>query len=96
MSGEDVLYLNVRGTDKNLAQVLCIKHDRDIVTDGIWSSAVVKAHYHILVRLTDGNKRMRVRRILEGLGVVFRQGVDDVLILNHGLETIGKFAGLFL
>lgn len=93
MSGEDVLYLNVRGTDKNLAQVLCIKHDRDIVTDGIWSSAVVKAHYHILIRLTDGNKRMRVRRILEGLGVVFRQGVDDVLILNHGLETIGKFAG---
>lgn len=96
MTGEEILYLNIRATDPKLAQVIAIKHDRDIVTDGIWLSSVVKPHYHILVRLTDDNKRMRVKRILEGLHIVFRPGIDDNLIMNHGLETIGKFAGYCL
>ena len=93
MSGEEILYLNVRNSERKLVQVLCIKHDRDIVTDGIWKSAVVKPHYHIIVRFINDKMRMRVKQILESLHIYFRQGVDDVLILNHGLETVGKFAG---
>lgn len=93
LTGEEILYLNIRATDSKLVQVIAIKHDRDIVTDGIWVSSVVKPHYHILVRFVSEDARMRVKQILEGLHIVFRRGVDDSLIMNHGLETVGKFAG---
>lgn len=83
----------IKGTDPKSIQVLAIPHNRDEVTDGIWAVSKVKRHWHVLVRLVDQNKRIRVQQILAGLGIVYRQGLDDELWKEHGVETIGNFPG---
>lgn len=83
----------IKATNPKDFQVLAIRHDRDEVTDGIWAVAKVKPHWHVIVRLTDQSKRIRVRQILAGLRIVYRQGLDDELWKEHGVETIGNFAG---
>lgn len=83
----------IKATNPKDFQVLAIRHDRDEVTDGIWAVANVKPHWHVIVRLTDQSRRMRVKQILAGLGIVYRQGLDDELWKEHGVETIGNFAG---
>ena len=83
----------IKATNPKDFQVLAIRHDRDEVTDGIWAVANVKPHWHVIVRLTDQSRRIRVKQILAGLGVVYRQGLDDDLWEEHGVETIGNFAG---
>ena len=83
----------IKTTNPKDFQVLAIRHDRDEVTDGIWAVAKVKPHWHVIVRLVDQSKRIRVRQILAGFGVVYRPGLDDELWKEHGVETIGNFAG---
>lgn len=83
----------IKSTDPKLIQVLAIRHNRDEVTDGIWAVSKVKPHWHVIVRLVDSNGRIRVSQILAGLGIVYRQGLDDELWKEHGVETIGNFPG---
>lgn len=83
----------IKKTPSKDFQVLAIRHDRDEVTDGIWAVSKVEHHWHVIVRLVDQNRRIRVRQILAGLGIVYRPGLDDDLWKEHGVETIGNFAG---
>lgn len=91
--GEQAFVDAVRNSDKRLVQVLAIKHDRDLVSDGIWQVAQVKPHWHVIVRMNDRKRSMRVKNILDGLCIEFRPNVDDALWAGHGVETIGNFAG---
>ncbi|WP_296110864.1 Rep family protein [uncultured Alistipes sp.] len=91
--GETAFVDAVRNSDKRAAQVMAIKHDRDVVTDGIWACANVKPHWHCIVRMTDRKHTMRVSSILKDLRIVYRQGIDDDLWKGHGVETVGNFAG---
>lgn len=93
LRGEAFLYSSICNTLPADFQVLAIKHDRDAYSDGIWKVATEKPHYHIIVRCTDHKKRVRVGTVMRCLGIYFRPGVDDVLWINHGVETIGSFAG---
>lgn len=83
----------IHATNPKDFQVLAIRHDRDEVADGIWAVSKVKPHWHVIVRLVDQKKRLRVKQILAGLGIVYRPGLDDELWKEHGVETIGNFAG---
>lgn len=83
----------IRATNKAEYIVIAIRHDRDEVADGIWLSSVVKPHWHFIIRCVDKKSRVRVSRVMEGLGIVFRRGIDDSLWRNHGVETVGNFAG---
>lgn len=78
------------GIDDSEIQVIAIKHDRDLKADGFWRSSFEKAHYHIILRVLNGGRK-RVNSILDMLGVVYREGIDDSMIENHGLETVGRF-----
>lgn len=82
-------------TDKKDFQVLAICHDRDTYSDEghFWKPAIEKPHYHIIVRCVDRKKRIRVRTVLKQLGIEFRKDLDDDLWINHGVETVSKFAG---
>lgn len=91
--GEAAFIDAVRGSDKRMAQVMAIKHDRDIVTDGIWQCAAVKPHWHVIVRMTERNRSMRVGTILKALNIEYRPKIDDALWMGHGVETVGNFAG---
>lgn len=95
-NGEQCLIDNIKATDKKVAEIMAIKHDRDIVTDGIWASAVVKPHWHIILRLVPAKARIRVLQLMADLGIFFRPGVDDELWMNHGVETVGNFSGYAL
>lgn len=96
MTGEDILYKNIRESDPKVVQILCIKHNRDVVADGIWSSSNVKSHYHVIGRFMNDKERRRIRKILSDLHIVFRIGLDENIMLNGGIETVGKFAGYAL
>lgn len=91
--GEQAFIDAIRNSDRRIAQVLAIKHYRDTVTDGIWAVSIVKPHWHTIVRMTSRNRSMRVGTILDALRIRYRQGVDDRLWQEHGVETIGDFAG---
>lgn len=95
-NGEQYLIDAIHATSSSDFQIMAIRHDRDLQTDGIWSVAKTKAHWHIIVRCTDSKKRIRVLTILDGLGICFRKDLDDGLWLGHGVETIGNFAGYAL
>lgn len=41
----------------------------------------------------DRDKRIRVQKALKDLGIEYRPNLDDELWANHGVETVGKFAG---
>lgn len=77
--------------DKNEFHVLAICHNRDEVASGIWQIATDKPHYHFLVRCTNIKKRVRISKILDMLHIYFRPGIDDSLLLNHGIESIVNF-----
>lgn len=91
--GREYTFNAIRQTNKSDFQVIAIIHDRDTVTDGIWAEAVVKPHIHIIVRCVDRKKRIRVRTIMDCLGIVFRPNLDDALWREHGVETIGNYTG---
>lgn len=88
--GEDYLFSQIRAYDKKKKQILCIKHDRDSVTDGVWAVALVKHHYHIYIRCTNRADRFKVNALLNDLGIFFRPNLDDELWKNRGVETISN------
>ncbi len=57
-------------------------------------SKTKKRHIHICMRMTNG-KSEKVVTFLNMLGIKFREGIDDKLIENRGLETAGSFTGYF-
>lgn len=63
------------------------------MTAGIWIESAIKPHLHIIVRCVDRKKRIRVRTIMDCLGIVFRPGLDDIIWQEHGVETIGNYTG---
>lgn len=81
----------IQTLDKRNYQVLMICHYRDEVSDGIWEIAREKQHYHLILRCSDKKCRIRIKQMLDYFGIMFRQGVDDSLIMNHAIETVGDF-----
>lgn len=73
--------------------MIAIIHDRDIKLDvhDLYAEARLKPHIHIIVRCTDSKKRVHVQTVMNMLGIVFRKGIDDALIVrNKGIDTIHK------
>lgn len=93
VDGIDALIKAIRGCNKEIMFVLVICHDRDEQTDGVWKVSKEKKHYHILVKYRDRKKKVRVNEILEMLHIKFREGLDDTLLENRGIESIGSFVG---
>lgn len=95
--GLDYVKNQLMALDKRLYQAMGIVHDRDTVEDGaFWEIACVKRHIHIILRVVDRKKRFRLDKMLEYLGIVFRPKLDDKLWAEHGVETVGNFAGYAL
>lgn len=82
-------------TSKKDFQIIGICHNRDIHAEkgDFWQASIEKPHYHIIFRCVDRNKRIRVQTVLGTIGIVFRPHLDNELYANHGVETIGNFAG---
>lgn len=83
----------VQSVEKTTYQVIAIIHDRDIKLDvhDLYAEARLKPHIHIIVRCTDSKKRVHVQTVMNMLGIVFRKGIDDALIVrNKGIDTIHK------
>lgn len=91
--GEQAFINAIKNSDKRIVQILAIKHDRDVVTDGIWAVSTVKPHWHVIIRMTDRRRSMRVGTILQLLNIYYRPGIDDDLWKGHGVETVGEFGG---
>lgn len=93
--GWDYTCKQIQATDPKDFQVIAICHNRDTYADEghFWKPAVEKEHYHIIVRCTDRKKRIRVQKVLKDLGIYYRPNLDDELWANHGVETVGNFAG---
>lgn len=91
--GWDETCRRIRNVDKSKMQILGIRHDKDIITDGIWVSSLEKPHCHIEGRCTNKEKRFYVKDFLDMLGVYYRPGLDDDLWRGHGVETAGNFTG---
>lgn len=84
---ESNIYAQIKTTyTPSDAQVLLMKHDRDVRTDDIWLPAAEKPHYHILIRFLHG-RRCKLGGVLSKLGVHFRAGLDDDLFRHHGVEA---------
>ncbi len=85
----------IHATDPKDFQVIAIQHDLDVYAEDncFWRPAIEKPHIHIIFRCMDRKKRIRVRNVLDALGIVFRPGLDDDLWKNHGVETVGNFPG---
>lgn len=81
----------LQAMDKSLFQILLICHYRDEVSDGVWKVALEKRHYHILFRCIKPKQRVRIYIILNYLHIYFRPGIDDILLENRAIETIGNF-----
>ena len=83
----------VQSVEKTTYQVIAIIHDRDIKLDvhDWYAEARLKPHIHIIVRCTDSKKRVHVQTVMNMLGIIFRKGIDDALIVrNKGIDTIHK------
>lgn len=91
--GWDFVKQNIRAMDKSKWQVIGICHDRDPVGDDFWEPSTDKLHYHIIVRVPN-DKRVRVKQILDALGIVYRPQEDKSLWDNHGVEGCGDFCDM--
>ena len=93
--GWDYTCKQIQATNPKDFQVIAICHNRDTYADEghFWKPAIEKEHYHIILRCTDRKKRIRVRKLLKDLGIEYRPQLDDELWANHGVETVGNFAG---
>lgn len=93
---EQLFYDRVRQIDKNRFYVMAIKHDEDEETDGVWDVAKEKPHYHLIIKARDSHDRPRVKDMLSKLGIIFRPGIDDTLLENRALETVGNYSAYAL
>lgn len=93
--GWDYTCKQIQATSPKDFQVVAICHNRDTYADEghFWKPAIEKEHYHIILRCTDRKKRIRVQKALNDLGIEYRPNLDDELWANHGVETVGNFAG---
>ena len=82
---------NIDKADLPALQVLAIVHDRDIITDGIWSCPLEKRHIHLIARCKNRKDRFYVSKFLSEIGIYFRPSKDDALWRAHGVESVGKF-----
>ena len=82
----------IKNIDSKAIQVLAIMHNLDTLGDSFWKPAIEKPHYHIILRMTNRNSRIRVKAALEMLGVVFRPNLDDNLLAEKACETAKDFA----
>ncbi|MCC8101689.1 MAG: hypothetical protein LIP11_05315 [Clostridiales bacterium] len=83
----------ILNTDSKLFHVLAIWHYKDLYAEEFWKTAYEKYHLHLILRCTDRKRRIRIASLLKQLGIYFRPGLDDELWKNHGVETVGNFAG---
>lgn len=81
----------IKALDKGVYQVLLICHDRDEVADGIWRIAMEKRHYHLIFRCVDTKQRIRISQVLDMCHIFYRPGIDDLLVENKAIETVGSF-----
>lgn len=72
--------------DKEKYQVFAICHCRDTNKDDIWHPSIEKPHVHIWARIKKGNPQ-KVRTWLNLFHVKYREGLDDNLFANHGVEN---------
>ena len=86
----------IKSFDKEKVIVMAIRHDRDEQADGIWAVALEKPHYHVIFKLRDNKKKERISTVLSKLQIYYRPQLDDSLIENHGIESIGSFTGYAL
>lgn len=92
-NGDEAAFFNrVKGIDKNRFYVMAIKHDEDEETDGVWSVAKEKPHFHMIIKARDSHDVFRVKDTLAKLGIVFRPGLDTTLLENRALETVGNYS----
>lgn len=89
--GAQYLIESIHKTNKEDFQVLMICHYRDEVSDGIWELSTEKRHYHLICRCTNPNTRIRIKQMLDWFGIYYRPEIDDSLIENHAIETVGSF-----
>lgn len=88
--------------DSNEYYVEAICHYRDTYAEdgSFWKVATEKCHYHILFKCKKSKgagSRIRVKKVMEMLGIFFRDPDDKELWNHHGVETIRKsFAGYSL
>ena len=94
--GEAYLINAIRTADPKEEYVIAIRQSRDLVTEGIWATATVKPHWHFIAKLVDSKGRRRVTDWMKKFGIKFRPGIDDQLWEDHGVESIGTFAGYAL
>ncbi len=83
----------VRSIDKTEYSVLAIIHDKDLVADEIFVEAFKKLHIHIMMLKEgkDANNRTLRRKVstfLNVVGVQFREGLDDIIWNEHGVERV--------
>lgn len=80
-AGEEGLITAIKAIPANDVHIVAIKHDKSIG----------KAHWHIILRKHIKGQRMYVASTLRRLSIVFREGQDDKLWENHGVESVGHF-----
>lgn len=88
----ETLFARVRAMDKTKYHVIAIRHDKDEKNDGVWLSCLEKPHYHVIMRAVGSHDVFRVGAKLEELGIHFCPGLDDALLENRGVETVGNYA----
>lgn len=91
----DEFFKRVKELDKKY-KGFAIKHDRDTVTDGVWAIAKDKPHFHLIVRMSDTKKRVRISTIFNILGIKFEEGLDDNLLKNRAIEVPKHFENAVL
>ena len=91
--GEPKLKEAVRLLDMAKVHAFLIAHDKDDFFEDFWGKSNEKKHYHLIVLSVgrDANNkttRYRTEQVLNWLGIVYREGVDDGILANHGAETV--------
>ena len=89
-NGLDDVKARIKNEDKKKYEIVMMTHDRDSMGDDFYLPSTEKVHHHIGVRCVGG-RRTKVGTILNMLGIVFRQGIDDEMRDHHGVETIDHF-----
>lgn len=91
----DEFFKRVKELD-NKYKAFAIKHNRDTVTDGVWAIAKDKPHFHLIVRMRDTKKRVRISTVFNILGIKFEEGLDDNLLKNRAIEVPKHFENAVL
>lgn len=94
--GLDATKKAVENLDKTKYHAVGIEHDRCLNNDGVWAPSTEKPHIHIDIRGANRDVRFRVKSMLEALHIRFRPGIDDILLENRAIETIGDFGDAVL